>query len=281
VAFTTQSITRASIPLCKTAPAKGVTFCYGRASDGRVDRDGQIVDEAWSLAALRDWLDDGGTVRLAHNPQRPVGKGVQVDGHFVKSAIYDKESRRLLKHQVLRAYSIGIGQPVIKADPMAPGGRIVGGQLLELSIVDSPSNVGCGVTLVKARADGSPQFIGKAFGTPALTKKKHKAPLIMCTKCGTELDAGERYCTGCGRKNPHHNPLADKKIPLNEKGAAVKAKKIRKRRLAKAAGGGLLTKAGREREFEAMRPSVYDPDPAVAQLAWDLELGRAKWRLPE
>ena len=219
-------ITYASIPLCKTAPAKGVTYCYGRASDGRVDRDGQIVDEAWSLGALREWLDRGGKVRLAHDPMRPVGRGVEVDGHFVKSAVYTKEARRLLREGVLTAYSVGIERPVIRPDPQAPGGRVVGGRVLELSIVDEPSNVGCGIQLVKAAADGSPQFIGKAFGTPpgrgtvrltlppdlqlgieAADLAKLAAPplakgklKIICPKCGARQSKGHKVCPECGKR---------------------------------------------------------------------------------
>jgi hypothetical protein len=147
--------------------------------------------------------------------------------------IVDKQARKLLTCDppVLTAYSIGICGPVIKADPSgrARGGIIVDAQeITELSIVDAPSNVGCGITLLKRAPDGRPVWVERPFVAKG---KKHKrdAPLIMCTRDGTQLDAGERFCTGCGKKNPHYLQLADRKLPMNKKGARVKGKKYRKR----------------------------------------------------
>jgi hypothetical protein len=57
-------------------------------------------------------------------------------------------------------------RPQIVHDHSARGGRIVGGEIGELSLVDRPANRNCGVTLVKAAKDGRPEFVGKSFGAP-------------------------------------------------------------------------------------------------------------------
>jgi hypothetical protein len=228
VAFTGQATY--SIPLCKVAPGKGVTFVYGKASDGRLDRDDQIVDESWALGALKSWLAGGGPVRMAHDGRRPVGKGVEVNGLFVKSAIYVKEARRLLRHSVLTSYSVGIGSPVIRPDPRAARGRIVGGEILELSIVDSPSNVGCGITLVKSAPDGRAVFVGRPFVTKG-------GAVGVCLSCGEGLKSRWKHCPRCGAKSALYNPKEDPAVKKRQKRALkALAAQDRVRALTKAAG---------------------------------------------
>ena len=77
-----------------------------------------------------------------------------------------------------------------------------------------------------------------------VTKKKKHAPVLVCLKCGSgELDAGERHCAECGHENPHWTPLADRKIPLNQKGSKVKIKSKKKQRRNRVALGKALDQA--------------------------------------
>jgi hypothetical protein len=148
--------------------------------------------------------------------------------------IVDREARRLLKYGVLKSYSVGIGSPVIIPDPVAKNGRIVGGELMELSLCDVGSCPEAGITILKAAPDGSPRYVGKVFG-PGLVKgkkKKHKAPLVFCTGCGLAGDPGERYCTGCGQESRAWSPLADKKLPMNQKAVGVSKKQQKRARKA-------------------------------------------------
>jgi hypothetical protein len=220
----------ASLPITKQAARKGVTYAAGLASTAAVDRDAQIVDERFIKAAIAAWhgVDGrGGPVRVGHDPRRPAGKSVAVDGQHITVAVYEKAARRLLAAGVLRAFSVGLASPTIVPDVLAKGGRIVDGELIEVSLVDAPANPQCGITLVKRAPGGGPVFVGKSW----LVKGKKKHPLIMCTKCGHELDAGEKFCTACGKRNPHHNLLADKKIPANK---AAKMSKKKRRKLERA-----------------------------------------------
>lgn len=160
-----------SFPISKTErDADGDLVVYGVATDGTVDSDRQIVDPEWSGKALADWLSTGGNVRMSHDPQRPVGKGLSVeldrDGngqHWVKSVVVDPVAQRLVEKGILRAYSVGISQPVIKRDPSgrAPGGIICGGELSELSIVDRPANKNSYLELAtKAAGSNKAQLTG-------------------------------------------------------------------------------------------------------------------------
>ena len=165
-------LTYASFPIEKfERDADGDLLVYGKATDGTVDTDDQIVDPAWSQKALADWIDSGGNVRVQHNPQRdPAGKGVAVeftpDGHYVKALIVEPVAKRLVEKGVLRAYSVGISRPVIERDMTgkARGGLIKGGVLSELSLVDRPANGNCTLQLIKAAADGSAEYVGKMVG---------------------------------------------------------------------------------------------------------------------
>ena len=164
-----------SFPILKwERDGDGDLVVRGVATDGTVDHDDQIVDPQWSAKALDAWIGSGGNVRMAHNAQRPVGKGLKVevnkdgtDKHWVTSVIVDRDAQRLVEKGVLTAYSVGISRPVIRHDPSgrARGGIIVGGELAELSIVDRPSNKSSYLELAKAAADGTCEFTGKMFGT--------------------------------------------------------------------------------------------------------------------
>jgi hypothetical protein len=150
--------------------ANGDLFVLGKASDDSVDSDEQIVDSKWMQKAVQDWLSTGANVRVQHNSQRdPAGIGVEAytekDGStWVKSLVVEPIAKTLVEKGVLRAYSVGIARPKIMRDSTARGGRIVDGELVELSLVDRPANKNCGIQLVKSASDGVPEFVDELFG---------------------------------------------------------------------------------------------------------------------
>lgn len=154
----------------------GDVYVYGKASDGSVDSDEQIVDPDWMAKAVQDWLASGANVRVQHNAQRdPAGIGVEAEtdpdgATWVKSLVVEPVAKRLVEKGALRAYSVGIARPTIVRDNVARGGRIVDGSLCEISLVDRPANKNCTLQLVKAAKDGAPEWVGKVFGDELLTK---------------------------------------------------------------------------------------------------------------
>jgi hypothetical protein len=127
---------------------------FGKATDETLDGDGQKVDLEWAGKALKDWIGSGGNIRVQHNPALyPAGVGIELelksDGAYVTADIVEPTAMRLVEKGALRAFSIGIANPKIVRDLTAPHGRINGGSIPELSIVDRPSNPSCGIKLQK------------------------------------------------------------------------------------------------------------------------------------
>jgi hypothetical protein len=186
----------------------GDLMVYGRATDGSVDHDQQIVDPQFSSKSIRDWLQSGGNVRVQHNPQRdPAGVGLEVStdaegATWVKSLIVEPVAKKLVSKGALRAYSVGIARPTIVRDAVAKGGRITDGQVVEISLVDRPANARCGIQLVAKSADGTPQYTGKVFGADDAIAKALNEPEITkdggVTKKAADLPgpAGPAACGG-------------------------------------------------------------------------------------
>lgn len=157
----------------------GDLMVYGRATDGSVDHDQQIVHPDFSSKAVSEWLATGGNVRVQHNPQRdPAGVGVEAhtdsDGAtWVKSLIVEPIAKKLLAAGALRAYSVGIASPTIERDVTgkARGGVIKGGKIVEISLVDRPANASCGIQLVKSASDGHAEYVGRLFGSDEALNK--------------------------------------------------------------------------------------------------------------
>lgn len=167
----TNELTYLSFPITKFERNEdGDLVVYGKATDGSVDSDEQIVDTDFSTKAIQDWLASGANVRVQHNSQRdPAGIGIEAssdaDGStWVKTLVIEPVAQRLVEKGALRAYSVGIARPKIVRDNVARGGRIVDGQIVEISLVDRPANKNCGIQLVKSASDGTPEWVGKVWG---------------------------------------------------------------------------------------------------------------------
>jgi hypothetical protein len=172
------ALTYMSFPIDKArtrVTADGDVEIYGKATDGIIDSDDQIVDPVWAAKAVKDWLVTGGNVRVQHQAMRdPAGKGLEVThdemgGQWVKALIVEPVAKNLVLKGVLRSYSIGIMHPIIVPDHLARNGRIIGGEMGELSLVDRPANKNCRFELVKSAKDGVAQWVGKMYGKPLPT----------------------------------------------------------------------------------------------------------------
>lgn len=146
---------RAFAPIVKTEKLDdGTLLVYGKATGPDLDSDLQICDPAWLAKAMPEWMQ-WGNVREMHTP-KAAGVGVALDREgddwMLTSLVVDPDSVDKVDKKVLKGYSIGISRPVIVKDVAAPGGRIVGGSIVEVSLVDRPANPTCALTLAKAAA---------------------------------------------------------------------------------------------------------------------------------
>lgn len=149
-------LARAFAPFVKTEKnADGTVTVFGKATGPDLDSDLQICDPDWLAKAMPAWMQ-WGNVREMHSPKAAgVATSLEQNGDdwLVSSLIVEPTSVAKVETGVLKGYSIGIARPVVVKDVSAPGGRIVGGNIVELSLVDRPANPTCALTIAKAAGD--------------------------------------------------------------------------------------------------------------------------------
>jgi len=141
----------------------GTLMVYGPATDAGLDRDEQRMNQDWLDQAMPQWMAEGANVREQHDSKRAVGVGVGLTkdegtgAHMLAACVVDPVTiKKALpgpngRPPVLKGFSIGIKAPQVvmgKAD--APKGEIVGGKIIEVSLVDRPSNPRATFTMVKS-----------------------------------------------------------------------------------------------------------------------------------
>ena len=131
----------------------GTLTVYGKATSDDLDIDQQICDNDWLKKAMPEWFKSGGNIREQHSS---IAAGVATeyeekgDGFYVTAKVVDKNSILKVEHKVLKGFSIGIKGPRVVRDNKAANGRIVDGQIVELSLVDRPANPTCQLVLAKS-----------------------------------------------------------------------------------------------------------------------------------
>ena len=133
--------------------ADGTLTVYGKATDDSIDIDQQICDGDWLDRAMPHWFKSGGNIREQHSN---IAAGVATDyeaksdGHYISALVVDPISVKKVETGVLKGFSIGIKNPRVTRDKSAANGRIVDGQIVEVSLVDRPANPNCQLVLAKS-----------------------------------------------------------------------------------------------------------------------------------
>jgi len=131
----------------------GTITVYGKATSDDLDIDQQICDNDWLGKAMPEWFKSGGNIREQHSS---IAAGVaqeletKSDGYYVTALVVDPTSVKKVESKVLKGFSIGIKGPRVVRDEKAANGRIVDGQIVEVSLVDRPANPSCQLVLAKA-----------------------------------------------------------------------------------------------------------------------------------
>ena len=170
----------------------GTLKVYGKATDDSVDIDSQICDETWLQQAMPQWFETGGNIREQHSN---IAAGVATDyelksdGHYITAHVVDPVSVKKVEAGVLKGFSIGIRSPRIIRDNKAANGRIVDGQIVEVSLVDRPANPNAKLMLAKAADNGDLEMVKQvSIPTPASI-----APVL--NKFNENHDEGGRFAS--------------------------------------------------------------------------------------
>lgn len=171
----------------------GTLLVTGIATDDTLDIDEQICDPSWLERAMPAWFKYGNIREQHSNIAAGVATKLEVDGtrHLVTARVVDPNSVNKVELGVLKGFSIGIRNPRISTDKAAPGGRIVDGEIVEVSLVDRPANPSCMLELAKSVG-------GVMQQTETLIEKE--AVMERCSKCmkafkADDLDA--KMCKAC------------------------------------------------------------------------------------
>jgi hypothetical protein len=190
--------------------ADGTLMVTGVATDNTLDVDEQICDPEWLKNAMPDWFR-WGNIREQHSN---IAAGVATeyeakgDQHWITARVVDPASVKKVESGVLKGFSIGIRSPRVIKDNKAAGGRIVDGQIVEVSLVDRPANPACTLSLAKTidgeitavehleeiqmnEDDTSKASKPKEESTEESTVEKEESTMekeAMCKECGKSED---------------------------------------------------------------------------------------------
>lgn len=184
--------------LKKERQSDGTLLVTGIATDDTLDVDEQICDPAWLERAMPAWFQYG-NIREQHSSiAAGVAMKLEQEGsrHIVTALVVDPTSVMKIESGVLKGFSIGIRDPRIAKDKGAPGGRIVDGEIVEVSLVDRPANPSCMLELAKAS--------GGVVRQVETLIEKEDGIMERCKGCGKGFQSGDlddgKMCEDCAGK---------------------------------------------------------------------------------
>lgn len=120
----------------------GDLVVYGKATGPDLDLDDQICDPKWLKSAMPRWAE-WANIREQHTAIA-AGVGIETveqgDDWYVKALVTDAGTAHKVETGTLKGYSVGIRNARVVKDAAAPGGRVIGGDIVEISLVDRPCN---------------------------------------------------------------------------------------------------------------------------------------------
>ena len=205
----------------------GSMFVYGLATDPTLDMDQQICDAGWLKSAMPQWFKTGANVREQHsNIAAGVGIELNADGDkwMLKSEVVDPVTQAKVRKGVLKGYSIGIKQAQVMKSDEAPNGVIVGGNIVEVSLVDRPANPSARIEIAKSvngeltmtEIEKADDILQEAVMTegPAAEGRTPEDRELVCTDCDGEgkihtVNNEWHTCEMCGGTGlrPEDSPL--------------------------------------------------------------------------
>ena len=187
----------------------GFMYVKGLATDDTLDLDQQICDPKWLKSAMPAWMEIG-NIREMHG-SKAVGKATEMEqtgtGFVVTAKVVDPQAAMMVEEGIYTGFSVGIKGARVVKDERAPGGRIVDGTIVEVSLVDRPANPSCSIEIAKS-VDG---VLVKGSAVTEIEKAESpalNAEAVMTEEPGVRdevLDRDSpffcRACSGTGKKS--------------------------------------------------------------------------------
>ena len=184
----------------------GNLYVKGLATDATLDLDEQICDPDWLKTAMPKWMEIG-NIREMHQ-SKAVGKAVEMEqsgtGFLVEAKIGDPSAQKMVEEGIYTGFSVGIKNARVVKDASAPGGRIISGNVVEVSLVDRPANPSAVIEIAKT-IDGD---LVKGVAVADVEKAESpelNAEAVMTEEAGSPTEVHERThlcasCAGTGKK---------------------------------------------------------------------------------
>lgn len=180
----------------------GTLMVYGKATDDSLDIDEQICDAGWLATAMPEWFKTGGNVREQHsNIAAGVAKELdaKADGFYINVHVVDPVSVKKTETGVFKGFSIGIRSPRVVRDNKAANGRIIDGQIVEVSLVDRPANPNAKLIMAKSvgteivKVEELVEATEEVVETPAETATEEVVETTEAVEATEEKSAHKEY----------------------------------------------------------------------------------------
>jgi hypothetical protein len=154
-----QDMTYGYCPIVKTEKTAEGLMVWGQAAGTGLDLDLQRFDKSYLARAVPDWFK-WANVREQHSQiAAGVGKELEVsadgESYMLKALVVDPTTIKKVEAGVLKGFSPGVRRGKVVKSASAPNGLIVDGEMIEISLVDRPSDPTNKISICKAAGGGT------------------------------------------------------------------------------------------------------------------------------
>lgn len=154
-----QDVTYGYCPIVKMEKTPEGLMVWGQAAGTGLDLDLQRFDKEYLKRAVPDWFK-WANVREQHTQiAAGVGKELEVspdgESYMLKALVVDPTTIKKVETGVLKGFSPGLKRGKVVKSASAPNGLIVDGEMVEISLVDRPSDPVNKISICKAAGAGT------------------------------------------------------------------------------------------------------------------------------
>lgn len=140
-----------------TRTPDGDVMVEGIAASPSLDLDKQRMSADFLKTAMPEWYK-WANIRAQHGPVAAgIGTELTDQGNgtwHLKALIVDEDAKTKVLKKVYKGFSVGIKHALVQKHATAPKGLIIGGEVVEISLVDRPSNGDSKLSICKSAGGG-------------------------------------------------------------------------------------------------------------------------------